>query len=453
MDYNVWLKLIEKIRNKEINSQNFIDDENANIVLSNIALDIKKYGYYTYDGRFQDATISCLIDNFSNGDTVIEYKQIVKEISEELKKFVVTNIILIPMNHLNDILLPLILELESPDIVLFSMKEKISSIKRDNSQLANHFERHINSKLNSQHILNTKDINFFNYPILAIKINHIDYRVEHEAAKISEASYSFLRMLDFDKNREPNDNGWGVFIRDKKREAYTYVVYYKDFNSSTNKFNEGSYGYSFQFKFSPILDINTDAFLSYKEKYTTLLRQFINVSFMNEIDFNEDEFKRYERWQNAVLLFNTAYEFASIEKYDSALLILITILESLFIKRNEGGGKSTKLQNRVSFYLKNFEDFKNIDIMKVINDTYDYRNAFVHEGIRLDRYQTYRGLNDRQGISGQKPFTHGMWHPMPEQELYNFIHLIKIVIKVLSMDVTQLPNINELKKVLSNNKD
>lgn len=452
MDYHTWLRLIEKIRNKEIDSHNTIDDEDADIVLSNIALDIKKYGYYTYDGRYQDATIRILIDKFSNGDTNIKYNQIVKEISEELKKLVVTNMILIPMNHLNESFLPPILELEPSNIVLFSMKEKISSIERDNSQLANHFERHIKSKLNSQHILNTKDRNFFNYPILAIKIDHIDFRVEQEAAKISEASYSFLRMLDFGKNREPNDKGWGVFIRDKKRGAYTYVVYYEDYKSLTNKFNEGHYGYSFQFKFSPVLDINTDAILSYKEKYTTLLRQFINVSFMNEIDYNEEQIKRYDRWKNAVLLFNTAYEFASIEKYDSALLILITILESLFIKRNEGGGgKSKKLQNRVSLYLKDFEGFINIDIAKVINDTYDYRNDFVHEGKRLDRYQTYRPFNDGQAISGQKPFIYGLRRSMPEQEYHNFINLIKIVIKVLTTDITQLPNINVIIKALSNN--
>lgn len=316
------------------------------------------------------------------------------------------------------------------------MSEKKSKIRKDKSLLSRYVEKKIYCKFGADHILITKDPYFFNYPVLAIKIEHIDYIVEHEAPKIVESVYSLLRMLDIDEDREPTDHGWGVRFRDRVPEAYTYTVYYKKAGSDYSNLNEGELGYSFRFKFSPILDINTKSFVENNKKYTSLLKRVIENSLIAEIDFNQNDYLIRKKWVNAINMFNTAYEFISIGKFDSALLLFFSILESLFFKLGEYNTKDMLIDRLVLFY---HDRPLQADIKTLIKNVTKYRNEFIHQGIGLERFKTYRSLNDREGhLQGQKPFIHDAWYPMPEKEFKDFNLFMRLVINILIEDSESL---------------
>ncbi|MDR4968973.1 MAG: hypothetical protein RG740_05095, partial [Acholeplasmataceae bacterium] len=399
MSIKDWKILSNQILDGSINRKNFTSFPKYDVIMRDIATQIKKYGYYTFDGRFEDCVIDFLCKKYMTESDDLNIDNIAKQISLELRKLIVPNIIIVPLNHLNKLYLPPELVLDE-DISIFSMNEKESKIRRDKSLLSRYVEKKIYCKFGADHILITKDPYFFNYPVLAIKIEHIDYIVEHEAPKIVESVYSLLRMLDIDEDREPTDRGWGVRFRDRTPEAYTYTVYYKESGSDYTNLNEGELGYSFRFKFSPILDINTKSFVDNNKKYTSLLKRVIKNSLIAEIDYNQNDYLIRKKWVNAINIFNTAYEFTSIGKFDSALLLFFSILESLFFKLGEYNTKDTLIDRLLLFFNGKTSD---IDIKALIKDVTKYRNEFIHQGIGLERFKTYRSLNDREGhLQGQK---------------------------------------------------
>ncbi|MDD4070268.1 MAG: hypothetical protein PHF05_07435 [Candidatus Izemoplasmatales bacterium] len=423
-----WKKLSNQILIGKINRRNFIDFPHYDEIIHDVAIRIKKYGYYTFDGRFEDCIIDFLCKMYSKEVENYDLEETSKTISTLMKKDIVPNIIVIPLNHLNRIYLPEELVLDN-DIAIFAMNEKLSKIKNDKSLIARYVEKKIFCHFNADHILITKDPYFFNYPIIAIKIEHIDYIVEHEAPKIVEAVYSLIRMLDFKQAREPGDHGWGVRRRDRIPEAFTYVVYYKETGSDYENLKEGELGYSFRFKFSPILDINTKYLVDHIEQYSSLLKKVIDNSFIVENDFKKNEYTIRKKWINAIAIFNTAYEFLSIGKIDSAVLLLFTILESLFFKLGEYNKKDMLIERIEAFFAGIDWSPKIKPLMKNVSK---YRNEFVHQGIGLERFKTYRSLNDREGhLQGQKPFVHDAWYPMPEKEFRDINVLIGLVITII----------------------
>jgi hypothetical protein len=429
-----WKKLIKKIKEGSINERNFIHYEHYFDILQDVINHIQKYGYYVIDGRLEDCLIKHVCTKFEDFSDFIDLDKIASDISSNLKKLIVPNIILIPMNHMNKRLLDKVTMLDD-NISLFSMSEKMGKIRRDKSLLSRYVEKKIYCKFGADHILITKDPFFFNYPILGISIKHIEDRVEHEAPKIVESVYSLIRMLDFREEREPNDKGWGVRFRDNLPEAFTYTVYYKKAGSDYNNLNDGELGYSFRFKFSPILDINTISFIKNKDRFTSLIKQVIEYSLMTEIDINPIIYRIRKKWISGINLFNTVYEFVSIGKHDAALLLMFSILESLFFKLGDYNRKDVLIE-RLEKFLKNESDIKSVKAL--ITTTSNYRNMFVHQGIGLERFKTYRSLNDREGyIQGQKPFIHS-WHPMPENEFKNYYALMTLVIYVLINDTDKL---------------
>ena len=442
MSISKWKKIAKRISENRITKAQFIDHDLYYDFLGDVAEKIQKYSYYTYDGRFEDTLIDTIFDEFSKPLEHIDLEKIAKMVSDKLKGNIVPNIILIPMNHLNVIYLENDLKLDD-NMTIFSMKEKLADIKKDKSKLARYVEKKIFCKFGANHILVTKDPYFFNYPVLAISLEHIDYRVEHEAPVIVESAYSLLRILDLNIPREPLDKGWGVKYRDKKPEAFTYTVYYKEARSNYEDLNDGELGYSFRYKFSPILDINTQQFIEYKDNYTNLLNRVIEYSFIPEIDYKHNDFTIRKKWLNGIMLFNTAYEFISIGKFDAALLIMITILESFFFKLGDNNNSAT-LSSRLYDFL-NPNDF-DIDVKSLIRDVYKYRNNFVHQGIGLERFKSYRSLHDREGfILGQKPFVHDAIRAMPEMEYKNYRTLMDLVIHVLTNDVDRLIDYYKIK--------
>lgn len=430
-----WKKLIKRIKEGSINERNFIHYGHYYDILQDVIKHIQKYGYYVVDGRLEDSLINYVCNKVEDFSDVIDLDRIAFDISSDLKKLIVPNIILIPMNHMNKMFLDNVIELDE-NISLFSMKEKIGVIRRDKSLLSRYVEKKIYCKFGADHIVITKDPFFFNYPILGISIKHIDYRVEHEAPKIVEAVYSLIRMLDFKEDRDPKDKGWGVRFRDRLPEAFTYTVYYKESGSDYNDLNDGELGYSFRFKFNPILDINTLAFIQKKDQFTSLLKLVIEYSLMTEMDIDPIMYRIRKKWISGINLFNTAYEFVSIGKYDAALLLMYSILESLFFKLGDYNRKDVLIE-RVEKFLENQTDIKGVRVL--ITATSNYRNMFVHQGVGLERFKTYRSLNDREGyIQGQKPFIHDAWYPMPEKEFKDYYSLMTLVIYVLINDPKKL---------------
>jgi hypothetical protein len=241
-------------------------------------------------------------------------------------------------------------------------------------------------------------------------------------------------MLDFAEEREPG-NGWGFLYRDKQQSARTYTVYYnKEGTSPTPPFNSG-YGHSFRFKFTPILDVNTYSFIKNIDKLNELIIRFVRISFIDLEEVSTDKISAMKKWQNAVLMFNTAYEFASIEKYDSAVIILHTILESIFLN-NEWGSKKVPLSKKVSKYLVDNNYSRSLEeLEKNILDTYDERNKFIHEGFGYDQHQSFRSINDHQGIvPGMKPFAYNFMPSLPSKELSDIKLLFEITIRVLTKE-------------------
>lgn len=424
MSIKHWKKLASQILVGMITRRNFTDFPHYDEIMHDVAIRIKKYGYYTYDGRFEDCVIDFVCEKYKMESEDYDIELVAKTVSFLMKKEIVPNIIIVPLNHLNRLYLPSELILDK-DISIFAMDEKPTKIRRDKSLIARYVEKKIFCNFNSDHILITKDPYFFNYPIIAIKLEHIDFIVEHEAPKIVEAVYSLFRMLDFVQNREPDDHGWGVRHRDKIPEAFTYTVYYKEAGSDFSNLNEGELGYSFRFKFSPILDINTKFFIEHSDTYTKLLKQVIENSFIAEIDYKKNEYTIRKKWNNSINIFNTAYEFFSIGKIDSAVILLFTILESLFFRLGEFNKKDVLFERLMLFFEDNEWREK---VKSLIQDTTKYRNEFVHQGIGLERFKTYRSLNDREGyLQGQKPFIHDAWNPMPQKEFQDIHNLIKLV--------------------------
>ena len=375
-------------------------------IIKKIYEDVEKFDAYTLTGQLQDILIK-IVKNYVFLPKTNYYNKFLELIYEELQKIIVNNIIIVPLNNLN---LSLnyndYLEINS-NIKIFSNLEfmniknigKLKKIKEKDSLLNQYFQKNIHANLSRSHILTVKEHNFFNYPQMTILIKNIPFKVWLEAVKITEAVYSFIRMLDMEIDEQPDDKG-------KFSISQKYGVYYNLPNVSKEPpFTEG-YGYSFIFTFSPILSINNKGFINNLEKLNILLTKYINYCFINKNKYDKSTLNKIDKWLNAVLLFNSAYELASKEKYDTANLILLSLLESLFLK-NSGSKKQDQLFNALlSFFTNNNMEIKQKELDKIISETYKSRSKFLHEGIS-SVYPNPKYNNDIQGIySGMKPFFH-----------------------------------------------
>ncbi len=116
---------------------------------------------------------------------------------------------------------------------------------------------------------------------------------------------------------------------------------------------------------------------------------------------------KVEKWQKAVLLYNSAYEYASIEEYDECLLLQIIILELLFLGNSEHNKKNALCNKIIPFMENNYgTDYE--ATKAVIENAYKKRNKLVHKGqsICYD-FSTFKSLTSYQGlISGMKPFAY-----------------------------------------------
>ena len=405
MEENLFNKILTRVQANEITTSNFYKDEEFENFIEILNEDIAKFKNYTYDGRAQDLIFKGL-KKFSPLAT--KYGQFLKYLEVEFDKLVVPCIILIPLNFLNDAVLKS--DLYITDNIKLFKTEKVNTVKKlkiskKKSALENHVESTIYANLLKEHILLAKDKNFFNFPILAINIDCIDYQVDNESSIITEATYSFIRMLDYSAPRE--GSGWGILHQDKT-PTRLYGVYYNEVGTSPKAPYNNGYGYSGRFKFSPYLDINSTEFIKQIDLFRDLLVKFCNNCFLDKRKIDKKTVLKIEKWQKAVLLYNTAYEFASIEKYDECLLQQIIILELLFLGNSEHN-KRVALCDKITPFMENNYGADSDAIKEVIENAYKKRNKFVHEGQSICyNFSTFKSLNSHQGlIRGMKPFAYG----------------------------------------------
>lgn len=429
--------------NNEFFKQFIIDAKNDNRILfdpryigqykelmDRIYKDVETFDIYTLDGRFPDV-LKRVVNNISFNESQDYYEQLLYSIYNELKQLVVPNMILIPLNNLKPnfkgkdyIEIAENIRIYPPTNINYrNIKPHNDNPIIKNDKLSEYFEQSVYAKLLQDHIVLAKDHHFFNSPIMTILINNIDYKVEHEAAKITEAVYSLIRMVDFDVDLDSYDY---CNINNLKMPASTYGVYFNEPNTSPNPPYDNGYGNCYIFKFDPILDVNPFEFHRRIERLKSLIENFVSLCFIDRSKKTIEVLQTYDKWMNAVLLYNSAYEFASKEKYDATTMTLLTILESLFLN-NIRGEKKSKLAEQVAAFLeeKGF-DYNNQKIKDLILDTYKHRSKYVHEGITYN-LTSYKSIIDRQGaIPGMKPFSCSMFDPMAHNDAMHIYMLFRI---------------------------
>lgn len=410
MDEIVFNKMVECISSKMLLEDEILSSELYYKFKHELREDWVCFPEYTFDGR-ADAIIFKALRHIcrSHGS----YMEFLKVAENELKKLSVPCIILIPLNYLRDDTLSSDIIL-TDDIVLFKksfiLSEETCEKKYLRSSLERYFEKKLHISFPGKHIVSSKDNNFFNFPVLSILIKNISTRVEEESGRIANAVYSFFRMLDFDN--EQDCNGWGYFHFSSLAPAHSYGVYYDEDNKLCNKpfFNKLGYGHSFFFQCVPILDVNSQQLIKNEmQAFTELLTKYLKCIFCTKTNLTIEEKQRMKRWQNAVQLFNSAYELASIEKYDTAMLILLTLLESLLI--NQSKKKRDTIKSELSQVLNYKSESQILDAQHLIEKTYTWRNKFVHQGEGFESSIHIKSLSDYQGgYIGMKPFTRtGLW--------------------------------------------
>lgn len=409
-------------KNGLITKGNFYKVEFYNETLWELIQELKKYPFYTFTGRYEDFFYNSLSSLDKNENDINKsFENIIDLILQEFKKRIVPNMIILPLNFLKSeiikqditfsqhmkIFLPIKEDYEKLDNHLLYKKQqlrKARKIKADS--LSKHVEDTICSNLDKEHILITKDKNFFNYPILTIDITNIDYKVEQESGRIVEAVYTILRMFDLKISKARYD--WGVLSNNNQDPANTYVVYYNEPSVIKKPPYDNGYGYSFRYNFAPMLDIDSNILLECGDRFYKLLNIFVSACFLNEHNFKNSEIEFIKVWKNSMLMFNTAYEFASIEKYDSVVLILLSILESLFLN-NSGRNKKEKLAEEIKIFFTENYDPKLAELnYSLVKAVYKVRNDFMHEGNGYEnKYSSSRRLHDYQGVyKGMRPFSY-----------------------------------------------
>lgn len=419
-------------------------------ILHMIYTDVARFKNYTLDGRFQDILAKLLKNSKYEA---AGYTSLLKDSEDELNKLVVRNIMLLPINFIDkskfngdvklneymNIFLPTKEDvIDYDDFTLRMRQERRQKDKKGkmSDNLCKFFETQLENKLDKEHILLAKDRNFFNYPILSLQIDNVDYKMEKESGRLAQAVYSILRIIDFREEKEPYSQG--LLRKDWIKPAKTYVVYHNKENYKlTHKFNDGYYGYSFMCNFSYFLDISTFRLIENLNLFTSILDLYIKTCFLDLRKYDSKQLKIINKWSNAISMFNTAYEFASIEKYDASNLILCALLESLFLE-NEGRNKQERLLVEISEYLKDiYDDIKREKILKSLRSLYHFRNKIMHEGNGYEvQYMFSRRMGHYQGVyRGMRPFSYN-GAVYPDDDVLDVGQALKCVADILICNKT-----------------
>ena len=259
---------------------------------------------------------------------------------------------------------------------------------------------------------------------MTIVVEGIDYNVIRKAPKIVEATYSIIRMISFtNMKRTGQHNFYKANLYDMPS---TYTVYYNSPEQSKNKEVSNGYGYSFRKGYSSLIDSNLETIINNKEMISFLLTNFIRHTLPKYKSLQTEESLK---WARSLILFNEAYEMASTEKYETANLLLLTILEMFFSKKSDRNKRKGIIEGISDMELnmdeKEYED--------IIDHLYDARNSFVHEGKEFQPRVNYRYLHDHTGlIPGREPLSFiSENYKKYNKDLYTLKKLFDLVIDII----------------------
>ncbi|HHX69124.1 MAG TPA: hypothetical protein GX708_13875 [Gallicola sp.] len=407
--------LYEMVYDNKLDIIDVLNIMEDNGLMDDICKEVAKFEFYTLDGIFQNI-LDDLICKPGRKDLInfINFLDFIHLIENELKKIYVPIVIAFPINVLDSSKSFTSISFENNKINIFSNE------KTGFRSLNEYVNKNVYMNFDINHILAVKDRYFDKSPIMTILVEGIEYSVRIEAPKIVESIYSILRIVNMYKS------GGNSPYRFQPMGS-TYVVYYNQPGTPKKGPYQNGYGYSFRFGFSNILDMSMNDIELNKIKISYLLNRLIEYTFYNKNLKSQKEIEKYGKWVNALILFNEAYELASIEKYDIANLLLLTILESFFNVKNKKGKKEV-LKERISpIVINRFDDTIS---SKVIHHTYDNRNHFVHEGKRMRNRLKYRPINDTSGlVKGLEPINYAnKTYQEDGHDLYYLSILFEIVI-------------------------
>lgn len=352
--------------------------------------EVENFDYQVFDGRLEDAVLEIVYESIKNNQRIKNKEAFNKFLNDEIKKIAVPVLILLPLVILGNTDFKHVINYANEDISIFPVLNSRKLRKQFNQFIINT----IGAKINDYHIEKVKDGNFFKYPIMVIRIESIDTQVERESSKIVEVIYSLIRMIGFGIYKRKHFDS----ILKMDEIPNTYGVFYNIYDDYLSINNKGCYGYNYRYMFSPLLDINYELFDEYEDLLTKNINRLIETTFKSK----ESTIKS-KKWKNAVLLFNEAYELASREKFDSSLILLFSLLESLFLKK----GIKIKGEN-LALVIPEFLNISEDDekLKNIIKRLYKIRNDFIHEAKRIHHYKIYKTVNDLKGTyTGAEPFT------------------------------------------------
>jgi len=370
-------ELFQRVYNEEFDRYDIhiaIDDSKLK---EEIYKEVSKLPFFTFDGRMDDVLERVI---YINGlKTLIrfeEFDDFINEIALELKKMYVPNVLIFPINIVRESKKFDKISFKNKDINVFPIYDDKGYFTKRKNKVNDYVEQNVYMKLLPKHIKITKDSMFFNYPLMTILFNGIDYNIVKESPKIIEAVSSIIRMVNYKKSGRFNHIKFNKIVP----LGTTFAVYYNQPGTSSKPPYSNGYGYSHRTSFYNILDVSIDDIEANSIEISNLITKLLAMLFRNKRNEKEEIGSTNEKWINSLFIFNEAYELASRENYDAANIMLLTILESLFLSPNTRGSKSNKIIDAITPKVK--DKFNEESLKKLITTTYRMRNDFVHEGKR-----------------------------------------------------------------------
>ena len=417
--------IIKKFVGREDTGYKYYSDEDYYEFWVEISEELINNNKFIYDGRRDDAFERTLIRMCSKHPDLSDFMSI---LVEEMDYYNDDIILIVPLNGLDKSVFPEVMDFNDNNLKTFAVKESTRRIENDKTKIGKYVESELRMSLSMGHS-RFKDPEFYNTPVLTYIFRGInDNMINYHSQNIVQTIYAFIRMIEQD--RVETDNRWKNKVN--KFHASTYAIYYKsDYEKKQIDINNG-YGYQFKFFNSPVLDVDSEYFLRNIELFEDLFIQYKNIMMTPKSDVAETEYIAIKRLVTAVRMWNTSYELASIERFDSTLLLLVTILESLLL-RNKGVKKKTRLASEVSKYL-------NEDQKEFIESIYTIRNQLMHEGESVGTINSFRLVEQGHNyLPGYKPFEqYSFWgYPQKVVDIKNLMNLVMRVIKsiILSKQV------------------
>jgi hypothetical protein len=371
----------------------FFNDNRYYEIWEFVYSELEEYNKYILDGRRDDVFYEVLKGIKDNNFWDINLDSFVLMILSEIKKYDIDNCLILPLNGIEKNMLPNVLEFDNPDIKIFSVKEGNIRKRYDKTLIADYYKKRMGEKLNMQHMM-FKDKDMFKTPVLtAIIKGQNDNEIYHSAQEISQGLYAIIRINDLlfgHKKRAWHGYQWPEYPK-------SYAVYSK----------EGT-GHQMKLFCSPILDVDTKIFIKYSGEIINTFNLLMKTYFEAPISLDNDIYQAKQRWLNSMQMFNTAYDLASIERFDSSLVTLLSFLESLFLNKNSRQ-KKEDLQRQVSLYVER-------DVSELLDNSYRRRNRYLHDGVRVGGTAKFKLVEKIHNyVPGYRPFAQYSFWGLPKE--------------------------------------